>query len=235
MWNYGPNVAQIARREVAQWFAWREGQSVFLPGDGRVLPLGHEEALAIRASAETKAIEWHVSFQHRAWLAIAIVIFVVVGSQSLASGLAEPWKGGVEAAAYAIYATHGAWMLYEAWAVYKEMRTMRLSIAQALAGRVPLDPIRAGGIGLTDPVRIVLIGIVALLLAWNFVAEHVAIGGGPDLIGWIPPWLLTPFVIFVLIAAYGSRWIDRSRGIGVEPPRDFNARVERALERERRG
>ncbi len=229
-----PNARQIARKEVAQWFALTPTGTVFLPGDGRVLQLGEEEALAIRASAETKAIEWHVAFENRAWLAIAIVIAVIVGSQSLAAKLPPPWNEGVEAAAYAIYASHAAWMIYEAWSVMKEMRTLRASIGHSLQGRIPLDPSRAGPLGLSNPARFVLIGIGVVLLASNFAAEQFA-HFGVDLIGWIPVWLVLPVAVFILIAGLGNWWIDKQRGVGILPPDDLAARVQNRLDRERPG
>lgn len=232
MWQR--NSAKIARKEVAQWFAQTATGTMFLPGDGRVLPLGTEEALAIRASAEEKAIEWHVAFETRAWLAIVIVIAVIVGSQSLAGKLPSPWSDGVEAAAYATYAAHALWLIYEAWNVMKEMRTLRAGIAYALQGRIPLDPSRAGSLGAANPVRYVLIGTGVVLLLWNFLAEQVS-HFGIDLIGSVPPWLFLSIAVFILIAALGNWWIDKGRGVGVLPPEDLATRVRNRLDREQLG
>lgn len=228
------NAVKIARREVGNWFATTAAGSVFLPGDGRVLPLSREEALAIRASAEEKAIAWHSAFELRAWLAIGLIVAIFVGTQSLASSLDEPWRGGVRAASYAIYSLHGLWLLWEAFEVMKQMRTLRAGIAHSLAGRVPILAERAGELGRTDPVPIVLGGLVLVLFAWNWLAEVLA-HRGFDLIGIIPTWFPITFAIFVVIVAYGNRWIDRSRGVGVLPPEDLASRVRDRLDRERIG
>ncbi len=232
MWRH--DSAKIARKEVALWFATTPTGTVFLPGDGRVLPLGIEEAKAIRASAETKAVEWQAAFQSQLMVAIFIVVAIVMVSQTLAAKLPDPFGEAVRTAAFVLYAAHGGWAIYEAFAVMKKMRTLRASIALALAGRVPLDPSRAGSLGARNPIPAIVIAIVSGLLIGNWSGEilsHV----GVDLIGWIPMWLPMSLVVFVYIVVLGNRWIDRSRGVGVLPPEDLASRVRNRLDRERLG
>ena len=228
------NSAKIARAEVAQWFALTPSGTVFLSSDGRAFPLGADEAMAVRASAETKAVQWHVTLETRGWIAVAIVLFVVIGSQALADGLDAPWNQAVRAAAYGLYAAHGAWMLYEAWKVMKAMRALRGGIALSLQGRVPLDSSRAGALALINPIPAIIVGIMLLVLVWNWLAELVS-HRGIDLIGWIPGWLPISFAVFVCVAVLGNRWIDRSRGVGVLPSEDLASRVLDRLDRERIG
>jgi len=232
MWQQ--NSAKIARKEVEQWFATTSSGSVFLPGDGRVLPLGVEEAAAIRESTETKAVEWHVAFEVRAWIAVSLVVVIVVASQSLASRLPEPWDDGVRTVAYILYAGHGAWMLFEALQVMKSMRTLRASIALSLAGRVPIDASRTGALGKSNPIPAIVTAVMIALFAWNWLAEVVA-HRGIDLVGAMPLWLPVPIVVFVWVLVLGNRWIDRSRGVGVLPPEDLAGRVRNRLDRERLG
>lgn len=207
---------KTALLQVAQWFAVRNGETLFLPGDGRVLPLGRDEAAAIRSSVEAKAIGWHAGFELRAWIAVIAFVAVFMTMQTLSHKVPTQYEEGVRAAAYAIYSVHGLWILWEAIQVGRAMKTLRASIAHSLAGRVPLPAERAGALGRIDPVPAVLTALVLALFGWNWLAEVLA-HRGLDLIGVIPAWLPIPLALFIAIVALGSRWLDRRNGIGVVP------------------
>jgi hypothetical protein len=228
------DVAQRARKDVAHWFVWSATGAAFLPGDGRALPLSDDELLAIRASAETKAVAWRVALENRMIFGVVLIVCLFTGGQSLASSLASPWKEGAQAAAYAIYATHGAWMLYEVWSSDREFKTLRAAIALSLRGRVPLDPVRAEVFNRGVLARVAFAVLGVGLLVWNFAAEQVA-HLGFDLIGWVPAWVWLAIVVAILAGTLYLRWVDRANGVGALPPEDLATRVRNRLDRERLG
>lgn len=228
------DAAKRARDDVAHWFAWSAAGAAFLPGDGRALPLTEDELLAIRASTEAKAVEWGVALENRMILGVVFIVFLVAGGQSLAGSLASPWKEGAQAAAYAMYATHGAWMLYEVWSSDREMRQLREAIALSLRGRVPLDAVRAEVFAAGVSLRFVVTILAAGLLILNFAAEQLA-HFGFDLIAWMLPWGWLAIFAAIAAAVLRLRWIDRANGVGALPPEDLATRVRNRLDRERLG
>lgn len=126
-----------ARIAVDRWFVEIDGRKSFLLGDGSAIPLEDEDFLAVRHGAYVKVAELVMSADRWAgMLVIGLVLVLVVG------GAVSNWppsesRSWIMALTLVAGIAHSGFGLYEFVRRWREVETVRKSIAFALRGRIP--------------------------------------------------------------------------------------------------
>ncbi len=205
---------KMAKANVNRWFTHTQVGQVFLPGNGKAIPISHEEALAIRAGAERHIAQSYNAFQMRTIIHIILLIAIVVAIRYVRNGLDPSLDSILLYTSYGIYTAHGLFLLNDAWSWERSTMDLRDAITHALRAKSPLPPTLAGGRAVKEPNYRLLGNITFGIVGIFYLLKGVKI---PEAVSpWLPA-IGVGIVVGILAWVAGFVWLQR---VGALAPKD---------------
>lgn len=126
-----------AQATLGRWIGESPDGACFLPGNGKAIPLGPDEKLAICASAEAHIVRRYEGFQRSIFVSLAALTasWLYIFRFKTTVFLGTFWT----VYAYLLLVVTLFYLLFEAWHYERALMTLRKAIGHALRDRIPLS------------------------------------------------------------------------------------------------
>jgi hypothetical protein len=203
-----------ASQEVSKWFGKTTLGPVFLGGNNRVYRVFADEQENLHASAQAEVLNLHQRMTRRTTAAIFLFVIVLTFNPLRTIDLVQPWADISNGLSWAVYASHGLWVVFESFVYDQRVKSVRDRITESMASHIPLPSGMVDEMTSKNPAYILLVACGVGLLGLWLMAE-VAAKQGADLIEKVPVGMSYALIPFLGALRLASFYIDRDRGIGL--------------------